>query len=145
MLFLINPLFLISLCQRRVELHAVLRTEVIVWDRFGSPLVNILFMTRLLILFPLFLEIWIVSWPCDHYYLLFPWLQLLYIWFSDLYHCQKKFLVLQPIYTHRKIIKAPLLHQSLGPRVFIYFFLSLPPALSFTFLSLTPDCQVPVH
>ena len=41
----------------------------------------------------------------------------MYVWFSDLYHSRKKFLVLQPIYTHRKIIKAPLLHQSLGPRV----------------------------
>ena len=40
MLFLINPLFLISFCQRRVELHAALRTEVIVWDRLGSLLVS---------------------------------------------------------------------------------------------------------
>ena len=61
MLFLINPLFLISFCQRRVELHAALRTEVIVCDRLGSPLGNILFMTRLLSLASLFLEIWIVS------------------------------------------------------------------------------------
>ena len=45
--------------------------------------------------------------------------------FSDLYHCQKKFLVQQPIYTHRKIIKAPLLHQSLGPHVCLSFSLSL--------------------
>ena len=29
MLFLINPLLLISFCQKRVELHAALRTEVI--------------------------------------------------------------------------------------------------------------------
>ena len=49
-----------------------------------------------------------------------------YVWFSDLYHCRKKFLVPQPLYNHRKIIKAPLLHQSLGPRVFLSFFLSLP-------------------
>ena len=51
--------------------------------------------------------------------------------FSDLYHCQKKFLVQQPIYTHRKIIKAPLLHQSLGPVSFFISFslsLSLPPS-----------------
>ena len=61
MLFLINPLFLISLCRRRVEVHAALRTEVTLCDRLGSPLVNILFMTRLLSLVPLFLEIWIVS------------------------------------------------------------------------------------
>ena len=41
----------------------------------------------------------------------------------------KKFLVQQLIYTHRKIIKAPLLHQSLGPRIFLSFFLSLSPSL----------------
>ena len=42
------------------------------------------------------------------------------------YHSQKKFLVPQPIYTYRKIIKTPLLHQSLGPRVFfVSLFLSL--------------------
>ena len=53
---------------------------------------------------------------------------MLYIWFSDLY--QKKFLVQQPIYSHRKSIKAPLLHQSLGPRVFLSLSLSFPLALS---------------
>ena len=46
------------------------------------------------------------------------------VWCSDFCHCQKKFLVHQPLYTHRKIIKAPLLHQSLGPRVFLSFSLS---------------------
>ena len=58
---------------------------------------------------------------------------MLYVWLSDLYHHRKKFLVQQAIYTHRKIIKAPLLHQSLGPCVFL--------SLTFTFLSLTgpPD------
>ena len=92
-------------------------TEVIVWGRLGSPLVNILFLTKLLSLAPL-------SWDMDC--LLTLWLRLplvplvtvASIWFSDLYHSWKKFLVPQPIYTHRKIIKAPLLHQSLGPRVF---------------------------
>ena len=39
------------------------------------------------------------------------------------------------------MIKALLLHQSLGPRVFLSFSLSL--FLSFTFLSSTPDRQVP--
>ena len=53
----------------------------------------------------------------------------LYIWFSDLYHCRKKLLVPQPLYTHREIIKAPLLHQSLGSGVFLSFFLSLSPRL----------------
>ena len=33
------------------------------------------------------------------------------------------------MYTHRKIIKAPLLHPSLGPLVFLSFFLSLSPSL----------------
>ena len=120
MLFLINPLFLISFCQRQVELHAVLRTEVIVWYRLGSPLVNILFTTKLLSLGPLFLryrlslDLVTIIIPCS--------LGNCYCTFGFLYHCQKKFLVVQPIYTHRKIIKAPLLHQSLGP---VSFFLSL--------------------
>ena len=53
-----------------------------------------------------------------------------YLTFGFLYHCKKKkILILHPIYTHRKIIKAPLLHQSLGP---VSFFLSL-------WLSLSPS------
>ena len=103
-------------------------TEVIVWGRLGSPLVNILFLTKLLSLAPL-------SWDMDC--LLTLWLRLplvplvtvASIWFSDLYHSWKKFLVPQPIYTHRKIIKAPLLHQSLGPCLFC---LSLSLSLSFS-------------
>ena len=125
MLFLINPLFLISFCQRQVELHAVLRTEVIVWYRLGSPLVNILFTTKLLSLGPLFLryrlslDLVTIIIPCS--------LGNCYCTFGFLYHCQKKFLVVQPIYTHRKIIKAPLLHQSSGPCV---IFVSFSPSLS---------------
>ena len=99
-------------------------TEVIVWGRLGSPLVNILFLTKLLSLAPL-------SWDMDC--LLTLWLRLplvplvtvASIWFSDLYHSRKKFLVPQPIYTHRKIVKAPLLHQSLGPQVFFCLSFSL--------------------
>ena len=70
-LFLINPLFLISLCRRRVELHTALRTEVIVWYRLGSPLVNILFTTKLLSLNPLswdmdcLLTLWPLLIPCS--------------------------------------------------------------------------------
>ena len=102
-------------------------TEVIAWGRLGSPLVNILFRTKLLSLVPL-------SWeryglcpdlvtnitPCSlgnscctfvFWSLSFP----------------KEVSGPQPIYTHRKIIKAPLLHQSLGPRV---FFVSLSLSLS---------------
>ena len=92
-------------------------TEVIVWGRLGSPLENTLFRTKLLSLVPL-------SWDMDCLLTLWltlplvPFVTVAVVWFSDLYLSQKKFLVPQPIYTHRKIIKAPLLHQSLGPRVF---------------------------
>ena len=100
-------------------------TEVTVWGRPGSPLVNILFRTKLLSLVPL-------SWDMDC--LLTLWLTLPLVPLVTVavrlvfcYHSRKKFLVPQPIYTHREIIKAPLLHQSLDPRV---FFVSLPPSLS---------------
>ena len=71
------------------------------------------------------------------------------------------------IYAHTMLIKTPLLHQSLGPRVFLSFFLSLSMSLfltdflefesqlcnpgnislspSFTFSLLTLDHQVLVH
>ena len=55
MLFLTSPLFLFK---RNSTLLP--GTGVIVLDRLESPLVNILFMTKLLSLDPL-LEIWIVS------------------------------------------------------------------------------------
>ena len=59
MLFLINPLFLISFCcQKPVEWQAAPRTEVIGWDRLESPSVNILLITKLLSLDPL-------SWDMD--------------------------------------------------------------------------------
>ena len=59
MLFLINPLFLISFCcQIPVEWQAAPRTEVIGWDRLDSPSVNILLTTKLLSLYPL-------SWDMD--------------------------------------------------------------------------------
>ena len=65
MLFLINPLFLISFCcQKPVEWHAAPRTEVIVWDRLESPSVNILLMTKLL-------SLDLLSWDMD--YLLALW------------------------------------------------------------------------
>ena len=72
MLFLINPLFLISFCcQKGVELHAVLRTEATGWDKFESPSVNILFTTKLLSLDPLswdvvcLLTLWPLLIPCS--------------------------------------------------------------------------------
>ena len=129
MLFLLNPLFLISFCyQKLVEQQAAPRTEVIMWDRLESSLVNLLFMIKLLSLDPL-------SWDMDCLLTLWPLLipcslgNGCYMFgFSDLYHCRKKFLVQQPTYTHREIIKAPSLHQSLGPRVF-FLPLSLSPSL----------------
>ena len=72
MLFLINPLFFITFCcQKLVEPQAAPRTEVIMWDRFESPPVNILFMTKLLSLNPLswdmdcFLTWWPLLIPCS--------------------------------------------------------------------------------
>ena len=122
MLSLMSPL---SLFKRNSTLLP--GTEVIVWGSLGSPLVNILFLTKLLSLAPL-------SWYMDC--LLTLWLRLplvplvtvpvcLVLWslsFPKWYFLW--FLVPQTIYTHRKIIKAPLLHQSLGPRV-IFVSLSL--------------------
>ena len=53
MLFLINPLFLISFWQQKwVERHTAPRTEVIGWDMYESPSVNILLTTKLLSLDP---------------------------------------------------------------------------------------------
>ena len=72
MLFLINPLFLISFCyQKPVEQQAAPRTEVIMWDRLESPSVNILFTTKLLSLNPLswdmdcLLTLWPLLIPCS--------------------------------------------------------------------------------
>ena len=124
MLFLINPLFLISFCcQKGIEQHEVLRTEVIGWDRLESPSVNILLTTKLLSLDPFswdmvcLLTLWPLLIPCSlgHGCCTFGFLIFIIV----------KFLVQQPIYTHRKIIKAPLLHQSLGPCVFLSFSFSL--------------------
>ena len=66
MLFLINPLFLISFCcQKLVEQQAAPRTEVIGWDRLESPSVNILLMAKLLSPNPL-------SWDMDCFLTLRP-------------------------------------------------------------------------
>ena len=72
MLFLINPLLLVSFCyQKPVEQHAAPRTEVIGWDRLESPSVNILLTTKLLSLDPLswdmdcFLTLWPLLIPCS--------------------------------------------------------------------------------
>ena len=66
MLFLTSPLFLFK--QSRMLLPG---TRVIVWDRLESPLVNILFMTKLLSLNPLswdmdgLLTLWQLLIPCS--------------------------------------------------------------------------------
>ena len=106
------------------------------WDhrmkhRHASPSVNILLTTKLLSLNLLYwdtdclLTLWPLLIPCslDNDCCMF--------WFSDLYHCRKKFLVQQPIYTHRKTIKAPLLHQRLGSPC-LSFSLSLSSSSSFS-------------
>ena len=116
-------------------------TEVIVWGRLGSPLENTLFRTKLLSLVPL-------SWDMDCLLTLWltlplvPFVTVAVVWFSDLYLSQKKFLVPQPIYTHRKLIKAPLLHQSLGPRVF--FCLSLSSLFYFLIVDSVPPGSSPL-
>ena len=72
MLFLINPLFLISFCcQKWVEWQAAPSTEVTGWDRLESPSVNILLTTKLLSLDPLswdmdcLLTLWPLLIPCS--------------------------------------------------------------------------------
>ena len=71
MLFLINPLFLVSFCcQKLVERQAAPRTEIIGWDRLESPSVNILLRKKLLSLDPLSWDMGclLTLWP-----LLIPW------------------------------------------------------------------------
>ena len=111
------------LCPSSSRTACCSETEVTVWGRLGSLLVKILFLTKLLSLAA-------PSWDMDCLLTLWPGLPLVplvmvTVWLSDLYHSSKKFLVPQPIYTHRKIVKAPLLHQSLGPQVFFCLSFSL--------------------
>ena len=60
-----------SFVSYQVEQQAAPRTEVITWDRLESPLVNILFMTKLLSLDPLswdmdcLLTLWPLLIPCS--------------------------------------------------------------------------------
>ena len=72
MLFLINPLFLISFWQQKwVERHAAPRTEVIAWDMYDSPSVKLLLTTKLLSIDPLswdmncLLTLWPLLIPCS--------------------------------------------------------------------------------
>ena len=129
MLFLINPLFLISFCcQKLVEQQAAPRTEVIMWDRLESPSVNILFMNKLLSLYPL-------SWDMDFLLTLWPLLipcslgnSCCTFGFLIFIIVERNFLYNSLYILTRKIIKAPLLHQSLGPCVFLSLSLSPPPS-----------------
>ena len=109
-------------------------------------------------------------WPSfDMHHLLALWPLLLLASLVNLYNLVSWSLSKEAtgIYTFTKCNKAPLFHQSFGPRVFLslplFFFISLflsdslerksqpcnpgDSSLfpSFTFLSLTPDHQVPVH
>ena len=54
---------------------------------------------------------------------------MLYIWFSDLYHCWKKFLVQQPIYTHKRSLKHLCSIRAWVPVSFFLSFFSLSPSL----------------
>ena len=127
MLFLTSPLFLFK--QNSTLLSG---TGVILWDRLESPLVNILFRTKLLSLDPL-------SWDMDCLLTLWPSSSLVplvtvtvHLVFWSLSLTKETSCTTAYVYTHRKPIKAPLLHQSLGPSVCLsfFFFFSLSLSLS---------------
>ena len=155
MLFLVNPLFLISFCQKPVELQGALRTEVIVWDRLGKhSLVNILFMTKLPSLAPLFLryglspDLVTIIIPCSlgNGYCTFGFLIFIIHKRNFLYY--SLYILTEKSLKHLCSIRAwvPVsFFLSFFLLLSLSFYLSLPPALSFTFLSSTLDRQVPVH
>ena len=99
----------------------------------GFPSGNILLTTKLLSHDPL-------SWDIDSLLTLWPLLipcsldnGCCTFGFLIFIHCQKKFLVQQPMYTHKRIIKTPMLHQTWVPVSFFLsrsLSLSLPPANS---------------
>ena len=154
MLFLINPLFLISFCQRRVELHSALRTEIIVWDRLGSPSVNVLLRTKLPSLDPLswdmdcLLTLWPLLIPCSlgngcctFGFLIFIIVERNFLYISLYILTERSLKHLCPIRTWvpLSVFVSLFISLSLPPSP------SLPPALYFTFLLSTLDHQVPVH
>ena len=131
MLFLINPLFLISVCyQKPVERHAAPRTEVIGWDRLESPSVNILLTTKLLSLDPLswdmdcLLTLWPLLIPCSlgNGCCMFGFLIFIIVERNSLYNSLC-------ILTERSL-KHPCSTRGLGPHVFLSLSLSLPLANS---------------
>ena len=131
MLFLINPLFLISFCcQKPVEGHAAPRTEVIGWDRLESPSVNLLLTTKLLSLDPLswdmdcLLTLWPLLIPCSlgNGCCMFGFLIFIIVERNSLYNSLC-------ILTERSL-KHPCSTRGLGPHVFLSLSLSLPLANS---------------
>ena len=133
MLFLINPLFLISFWQQKqVEWRAAPRTEMIGWDMHESTSVNILIMTKLLSLNPL-------SWDMNCLLTLWPLLIPISLGNSC---CTFGFLIFiivkrKSLYNNLYILterslKHPSSTRGLGPRVFLSLSLSLslPPANS---------------
>ena len=144
MLFLTSPLFLFNQNSRLLP-----GTEIIVWDRLESLLVNFLFRTKLLSLDPLswdmdcLLTLWPLLIPCSlgNSCCTFGFLIFIIVkrnvWYHSLYILTEKSL-------------KHLCSSELGSPCLSFFLsfslsLSFPPALSFTFLSSTPDRQVPVH
>ena len=128
MLFLINPLLLISFCcQKLVEQQAAPRTEVIGWDRLESPSVNILLMTKLLSPNPL-------SWDMDYFLTLWPLLipcslgnGCCMFGFLIFIIVERNFLYNSLYIVTERSLKPPCSTRGLGP---VSFSLSLSPSLS---------------
>ena len=145
MLFLTSPLFLFKWSSTLLP-----GTEVIVWDRLESPLVNILYTTKLLNLDPFSwdmdcpLTLWPLLIPCSlgNGCCTFGFLIFIIVKRNFLYHSLH-------ILTEKSLKQLCSIRVWVPVSFFLSFSLSLslslPPALSLTFLSSTPDRQVPVH
>ena len=145
MLFLINPLFLISFWQQKqVEWRAAPRTEIIGWDMHESTSVNILIMTKLLSLNPLswdmdcLLTLWPLLIPCSlgNGCYMFGFLIFIIVERNFLYNSLY-------ILTERSLKHLCSIRACVPMSFFLSFSFSL--SLSFIFLSSTLDHQVPVH
>ena len=137
MLFLPSPLFLFKWNSTLLP-----GTEVIVWDRLESPLINILFMTQLLSLDPL-------SWDMDCLLTLWPLLIPCSIGDSCCTFGFLIFIIVERNFLYHSLYiltEKSLKHLcSISAWVPMSFFLSFFLALSFTFLSSTPDHQESVQ
>ena len=138
MLFLTSPLFLFKRNSRLLP-----GTEVIVWDRLESPLVNILFMTKLLSLDPLswdmdcLLTLWPLLIPCSlgNSCCTFGFLIFIIVKRNFLYH--SLYILTEKSLKHLCSIRA------WGPRVFLSLSLFLPPFASlfhFLIINSGPPC-----